>query len=77
MTFATEFVVQWKTEDDASVRVEESPGSGVAGLGLKNAEEHLAKAPLVQCIPCSMTNVINAQWIAPEKKVDDPKSVPC
>jgi hypothetical protein len=70
MTFATDFVVQRKTGDDAPVSLEESSGNVVADLELKNPEELLAKAPLVQPIPCSSANVTNAQWIAPGKEED-------
>jgi hypothetical protein len=44
MTFATDFVVQWKTADDAPLSMAESSGNVVADLGLKNPEELLAKA---------------------------------
>jgi hypothetical protein len=70
MTFATEFVDQRKTEDDAPVSIEEWSGSVYADLGLKNPEEHLAKAPLVQRIPCSTAKVANAQSVARDKKED-------
>jgi hypothetical protein len=68
MTFATAFVVQRKTADDAPVSIEESSGNVVADLGLKNPEELLGKAPLVQPIPLSTANVTNAQSIALVKK---------
>jgi hypothetical protein len=51
-------------------RGEESSGNAFADLELKNPEELLAKAPLVQPIPLSTANVTNAQWIAPGKKED-------
>jgi hypothetical protein len=35
MTFATDFVVQRKTGDDAAVSMEESSGNVVADLGLR------------------------------------------
>ena len=70
MTFATDFVVQWKTGDDAPVSIKESSENVFADLELKNPEELLAKAPLVQPIPLSTANVTNAQWIAPGKKED-------
>ena len=70
VTFATDFVVQWKTADDAPLSMAESSGNVVADLGLKNPEELLATAPLVQPIPFSTANVTNAQWIAPGKKED-------
>jgi hypothetical protein len=57
-----------KTGDDAPVSIQESSGNVVADLGLKNPEELLAKAPLVQRIPFSTANVTNAQSIAPGKK---------
>ena len=59
-----------KTGDDAPVSIGESSGNVVADLRLKNPEELLAKAPLVQLIPFSTANVTNAQWIAPGKKED-------
>jgi hypothetical protein len=59
---------EWKTGDDAPVSIEESSGNVFADLGLKNPEELLAKAQLVQPIPVSTANVTNAQSIAPEKK---------
>jgi hypothetical protein len=68
MTFATDFVVQRKTGDDAPVSMEESSGNVVANWGLKNPEELLAEAQLVQRIPFSTAIVTNAQSIAPVKK---------
>jgi hypothetical protein len=68
MTFATDFVVQWKTGDDAPVSIEESSGNVSADSGLKNHEELLATAPLVQPIPFSTAKVTNAQRIAPGKE---------
>jgi hypothetical protein len=70
MTFATDFVVQRKMGDDAPVSLQESSGNVFADLGLKNPEELLAKAPLLQPIPFSTANVTNAQWIALGKKED-------
>jgi hypothetical protein len=70
MTFATEFVVQRKTGDDAPASIEESSGNVVADLGLKNPEELLAKDHHVQPIPFSTANVTNAQSIALVKKED-------
>jgi hypothetical protein len=70
MAFATEFVVQRKTGDDAPVSIEESNGNVVADLGLKDPEKLLAKTHLVQPIPFSMANVTNAQSIALIKKKD-------
>jgi hypothetical protein len=57
-----------KTGDDAPMSIEESSENVFADLGLKNPEELLAKAPLVQRIPCSTANVTNAQSIALVKK---------
>ena len=53
-----------KAVDDAPVSIEESSGNVFADLRLKNPEELLAKAPLVQLIPFSTANVTNAKLIA-------------
>jgi hypothetical protein len=68
MTLATEFVVQRKTGDGAPVSIDVSSGNVLADLGLKNPEELLAKAQLVQPIPFSTAKVTNAKSIAPVKK---------
>jgi hypothetical protein len=49
--FASDFVVRWKTGDDAPVSIEESSGNVFADLRLKNPEKLLAKSWLVQRIP--------------------------
>jgi hypothetical protein len=58
-----------KTRDDAPVSMEESSGTVVADLGLKNPEELLAEALLMQPTPFSTANVANTRWIAPGKKI--------
>jgi len=78
MTFTTDFVLQWKTGDDAAVSMGEPSGNVVADLGLKNPEEHLARSPLVQRIPFSTASVTNAPLDCAEKRNNiDHKSAAC
>jgi hypothetical protein len=77
MTFATDFVVQPKTGDDAPVNIEESSGNVVADLGLKNPEELLAMASLVQPIHFQRRTSPTHNGLRRGRKSIDHKSAPC